>query len=82
MATTKRAKKKKVPASLGVQNRIRALRFNRGEMTQETLAKRVGITRQTIIAIEQGRYSHSLAAAFRIANALKVPFDEVFQFEE
>lgn len=82
MATTKRAKKKKVPASLGVQNRIRALRFNRGEMTQETLAKRVGLTRQTIIAIEQGRYSPSLAAAFRIANALKVPFDEVFQFEE
>jgi putative transcriptional regulator len=82
MPAAKRAKKKAVRPSLGVRNRIRVLRFNRGEMTQETLAKRVGLTRQTIIAIEQGRYSPSLAAAFRIANALKVPFDEVFQFEE
>ena len=78
----RQAKKKKTPSSLGVQNRIRVLRFDRGEMTQATLAKRVGLTRQTIIAIEQGRNSPSLEAAFKIAKALKVPFDEVFQFDE
>ena len=83
MPIAKRVKKKKKTApSTGVSNKIRVLRFNRGEMTQEELARRVGLTRQTIIAIEQGRYSPTLTAAFKIANALKVPFDEVFQFDE
>lgn len=51
-------------------------------MTQAGLAENVGVTRQTIIAIEQGRYSPSLEMAFRIARALDVPLDEVFQFPE
>jgi putative transcriptional regulator len=65
-----------------VTNRIRALRFAAGEMTQAELADRVGTTRQTIIAIEQGKYSPSLEVAFRIAHALGRPFDEVFQYPE
>jgi putative transcriptional regulator len=64
-----------------IRNNIRALRFNRGEMTQEDLADRVGLTRQTIIAIEQGRYSPSLEAAFKIAQVFGVPLEEVFQYE-
>jgi putative transcriptional regulator len=68
--------------STSVTNSIRALRFARGEMTQAGLAENVGVTRQTIIAIEQGRYSPSLEMAFRIARALDVPLDEVFQFPE
>jgi putative transcriptional regulator len=63
-----------------VTNRIRALRFAAGEMTQADLADRVGVTRQTIIAIEQGRYSPSLEVAFRIAHALRAPLDEVFDY--
>jgi putative transcriptional regulator len=63
-----------------VTNSIRALRFAAGEMTQAELADRVGVTRQTIIAIEQGRYSPSLEVAFRIAKAFRVPLDEVFQY--
>ena len=63
-----------------VTNRIRAMRFARGEMTQAELADRVGVTRQTVIAIEQGRYSPSLEMAFRIAHSLGVPLDEVFQY--
>ena len=63
-----------------VTNSIRMLRFARREMTQAELAKRVGVTRQTVIAIEQGRYSPSLEMAFRIARALDVRFDEVFQY--
>jgi putative transcriptional regulator len=54
-----------------VRNNIRTLRFMKGEMTQQELAKKVGLTRQTIIAIEQGRYSPTLEAAFRIARALE-----------
>ena len=65
-----------------VGNRIRALRFASGEMTQADLADRVGVTRQTIIAIEQGRYSPSLEVAFRIAHALGVPLDEVFDYPQ
>lgn len=65
-----------------VTNRIRSLRFAAGEMTQAELADRVGVTRQTIIAIEQGRYSPTLEMAFRIARALGVPLDEVFQYPE
>ena len=65
-----------------VTNSIRALRFAANEMTQSELADRVGATRQTIIAIEQGRYSPSLEMAFRIAGVFGVPLDEVFQYPE
>jgi putative transcriptional regulator len=65
-----------------VTNSIRALRFANGEMTQADLADRVGVTRQTIIAIEQGRYSPTLEMAFRIARVFKVPLDDVFQYPE
>ena len=64
-----------------VRNSIRALRFERGEMTQQALADRVGVTRQTIIAIEQGQYAPSLEAGFRIAHAFGVPLETVFQYE-
>jgi len=63
-----------------VTNAIRRLRFEAGEMTQAELAERIGVTRQTLIAIEQGRYSPSLETAFRIARALGAALDEVFQF--
>jgi putative transcriptional regulator len=63
-----------------VTNSIRALRFANGEMTQAELAERVGVTRQTVIAIEQGRYSPSLEMAFLIARVFKVPLDEVFHY--
>ena len=63
-----------------VTNAIRSLRFAHGEMTQAELADRVGVTRQTIIAIEQGRYSPSLEMAFRIARVFGVPLDDVFQY--
>jgi putative transcriptional regulator len=65
-----------------VTNRIRTLRFANGEMTQADLAERIGVTRQTVIAIEQGRYSPSLEMAFRIANVLGVRLDEVFQYPD
>ena len=65
-----------------VTNAIRSLRFENDEMTQVTLADRVGVTRQTIIAIEQGRYSPSLEMAFQIARAFNVSLDEVFQYPE
>ena len=65
-----------------VTNSIRALRFAAGEMTQAELADRVGMTRQTVIAIEQGRYSPSLEVAFKIARVLNVPLDEVFHYPE
>ncbi len=63
-----------------IRNNIRALRLQHGEMTQEELGNRVGLTRQTIIAIEQGRYSPSLEAAFKIAQVFKAPLEEVFQY--
>lgn len=63
-----------------ITNEIRALRFAANEMTQADLAEKVGVTRQTVIAIEQGRYSPSLEVAFRIARALDVPLDAVFQY--
>jgi putative transcriptional regulator len=65
-----------------VTNSIRALRFAHGEMTQAELAERVGVTRQTVIAIEQGRYSPSLEMAFLIARAFGARLDEVFQYPE
>jgi len=61
-------------------NSIRALRFAHGEMTQAQLADRIGVTRQTIIAIEQSRYSPSLEMAFQIAAVFGVPLDAVFQY--
>ena len=63
-----------------VMNDIRSLRFRAGEMTQAELAERLGVTRQTVIAIEQGRYSPSLEVAFRIASAFGVPLEQVFQW--
>ena len=65
-----------------VTNSIRALRFAHGEMTQAELADRVGVTRQTLIAIEQSRYSPSLEMAFRIARVFRVPLDDVFQYPD
>ena len=65
-----------------IKNSIRALRFGAGEMTQAALAERVGVTRQTIVAIEQGRYSPSLEVAFRIAQVFGVPLEQVFQYGE
>ncbi len=62
-----------------ITNSIRSLRFAQGEMTQADLASRIGVTRQTVIAIEKGRYSPSLEMAFRTAQALNVPLDDVFQ---
>jgi putative transcriptional regulator len=71
-----------VGRSTKVTNEIRALRFAHGEMTQAELAERVGVTRQTVIAIEQGRYSPSLEMAFRIARVFGVPIDAVFHYPE
>jgi putative transcriptional regulator len=65
-----------------IDNQIRKLRFENGEMTQLALAEKVGVTRQTVIAIEQGKYAPSLEVAFRIARALGVSLEEVFQFRE
>ena len=61
-------------------NCIRRLRFDRDEMTQQSLAEKTGVTRQTIIAIESAKYSPSLELAFKIAAALKTPLGEVFQY--
>jgi putative transcriptional regulator len=68
--------------STRVTNSIRALRFAHGEMTQAELANRIGVTRQTVIAIEQGRYSPSLEMAFQIARVFGVPLEEVFQYPD
>jgi putative transcriptional regulator len=65
-----------------ISNQIRTLRFLAGEMTQADLGERIGVTRQTIAAIEQGKYSPTLEAAFRIAQVFGKPLDEVFQWEE
>ncbi|MEO7897016.1 MAG: helix-turn-helix transcriptional regulator [Pseudolysinimonas sp.] len=65
-----------------VTNSIRALRFAQDEMTQAELAERVGVTRQTVIAIEQGKYSPSLEMAFQIARVFSVPLDDVFQYPD
>lgn len=64
-----------------VTNNIRALRFASGEMTQADLADRIGVTRQTVIAIEQGKYSPSLEVAFQIALIFAKPLDAVFQYD-
>ena len=64
-----------------IRNRIRELRFHASEMTQADLAARIGMTRQTIVAMEQGKDSPSLEAAFRIAQVFGVEIGEVFQWE-
>ena len=64
-----------------IGNNIRKLRFLRDEMTQQDLAEKVGVTRQTIIAMEQDKYSPSLDLAFRIALVLKMPLEEVFSYQ-
>ena len=63
-----------------IRNRVRQLRFGAGEMTQQDLAERIGVTRQTVIAIENNKYSPSLEVAFLIAEVFDVPFEDVFQF--
>lgn len=67
---------------LQIRNNIRKLRFNHNEMTQEQLAEKAGVTRQTIIAIESAKYSPSLELAFRIARVFGVPLEEVFSYED
>jgi putative transcriptional regulator len=64
-----------------INNRIRRLRFDHNEMTQEELAARAGCTRQTIIALEQGKYVPSIELAFRIARVFDVALEEVFQYQ-
>jgi putative transcriptional regulator len=64
-----------------LKNSVRRLRFERDEMTQQQLADVVGVTRQTIIAIEQAKYAPSLPLAFKIALAFGVPLESVFQYE-
>jgi putative transcriptional regulator len=66
--------------SVPISNQMRRLRFDRGEMTQAELAERIGMTRQTVAAIEAGKYSPSLEAAFRIAEVFGVPLEQVFQW--
>lgn len=68
-------------AGLPITNKIRRLRFDHDEMTQQALAERVGVTRQTINAIELGKYSPSLEVAFRIAHTFGVPLEEVFSYD-
>lgn len=91
MARTPKPAKPAKPAKPGrprkssgtpVLNRIRELRFHAGEMTQQQLADRVGVSRQTIVATEQSRYAPSLELAFRIARAFGVGVEDVFWFSE
>jgi putative transcriptional regulator len=65
-----------------ITNRIRRLRFDHNEMTQDELARMAGCTRQTVIALEQGKYVPSIELAFRVARAFGVPLEEVFQYED
>ena len=68
-------------AKSSIQNNIRRLRFNAGEMTQQELADLVKVSRQTIVAIEKGNYSPSLELAFRFAHVFKTPLEEVFTYK-
>jgi putative transcriptional regulator len=65
-----------------LSNTIRVLRFHAGEMTQGELGEKIGVTRQTVAAIEQGKYSPTLETAFRIADVFGVTLDEVFRWTE
>jgi putative transcriptional regulator len=67
---------------MAIENEIRRLRFENGEMTQQALAERIGMTRQTVIAIEQNKYAPSLEAAFKIADAFGVPLDRVCHWKK
>lgn len=67
--------------TVDLKNQIRRLRFDRGEMTQADLAARVGVTRQTIIALEAGKYFPSLTLAFKLARTFGVTVEEVFQYD-
>ncbi|NIM90721.1 MAG: helix-turn-helix domain-containing protein [Candidatus Aminicenantes bacterium] len=69
-------------AKAEITNHLRRLRFENGEMTQQELADRSKCTRQTIIALEQGKYVPSLALAFRIARVFGVSLDDVFEYQE
>lgn len=69
-------------AACAVTNSIKRLRFDHGDMTQQALADKVGVTRQTINAIELGKYSPSLEVAFRIARVFGVGVEQVFQFSK
>ena len=71
-----------MPNAGRISNRIRRLRFDNDEMTQEELANHAGCTRQTIIALEQGKYVPSISLAFQIARAFSVTVEDVFQYEE
>lgn len=68
--------------STPITNQIRTLRFHTNEMTQAELAEKIGVTRQTVIAIEQGKYSPSLEVAFKIARLFGVGLEDVFQYPE
>lgn len=65
-----------------ITNSIRTLRFLNNEMTQKQLAEVIGVTRQTVMAIEANKYSPSLEVAFKIAEAFSLPLEEVFQYKE
>jgi putative transcriptional regulator len=65
-----------------IRNNIRRLRFDANEMTQAELAERIGVTRQTLLAIEAAKYSPTLELAFRIAKVFGVPLDAVFQYND
>ena len=69
-------------SGLPIDNQIRKLRFAHSEMTQQQLAERIGVTRQTVNAIELGKYSPSLEVAFRIAAVFNVPLEQVFQYRQ
>ncbi|HTY65265.1 MAG TPA: helix-turn-helix transcriptional regulator [Alphaproteobacteria bacterium] len=71
-----------MPEVGAIRNEIRRLRFEHGEMTQQQLADRIHLTRQTVNAIEQGKYSPSLEAAFRIAAVFGEPLESVFRYTE
>jgi putative transcriptional regulator len=64
-----------------IKNQIRRLRFETGEMTQAELAELIGVTRQTVVAIEGDKYAPSLEVAFRIATVFDVPLDQVFHYD-
>jgi putative transcriptional regulator len=69
-------------AKAEIKNRVRKLRFENNEMTQQELADRAGCTRQTIVALEQGKYVPSLALAFRISRIFRASLEEVFEYME
>ncbi len=78
----KKAGLKSNSKSTPIENQIRKLRFLADEMTQQELAERVGVSRQTIVAIEKAKYSPTLELAFRIAHVFEMPLEEVFVFVE